>query len=74
MAKYTGPIFKSCDRCPKEPSQLVVFFHDHHEEVLCFTCWKPLTWTGGIGVGECKVFRWINKYGKLQGLPGANRP
>lgn len=60
------PTYTRCDRCPNEPGQLVRFHHDGHKEALCFTCWKPLTWTGGVGVGQCKVLDWINKYGKLQ--------
>lgn len=71
--KYTGPVYTKCDRCPNEPGQLVRFFHDDHEEALCFTCWHPLTWTGGIGVGQCKVIHWINMYGRIMFAPGANK-
>jgi hypothetical protein len=59
-------IYDKCERCLAQPGQLVRFFHDQHEEALCFTCWKPLTWTGAVGVGECKVLHWIDKHGKLQ--------
>lgn len=73
--KYTGPFYKTCDRCGcNHPGQVVRFYHDDHEEALCFDCWHPLTWTGGIGVGQCKVLHWINKYGKLMFEPGANTP
>lgn len=74
--KYRGPIHKRCDRCGCDhPGQFVKFFHDEHTEALCFDCWHPLTWTGGIGVGQCKVLYWINKYGKDSFLPGGtSRP
>ena len=72
MAKYTGPVYTHCDRCSSTaPGQVVRFFHDGHEEALCYSCWNPLTWTGGIGVGQCKVLHWINAYGRLMFAPGA---
>lgn len=60
-----GDTYKTCARCPEAPGQLVRFFEDGHEEALCFTCWRPLTFTGG-GVSQVKLLNWINKYGKLQ--------
>jgi len=65
---YAGPIYKHCEGCGCDhPGQLVALKEKGTEVPLCFTCMRALT-------EPYQVLRWINKYGKLQGLPGANRP
>jgi hypothetical protein len=68
MATYQGAIYKECTGCGCDhPGQLVLLKEKGAEEPLCFTCMRVLT-------APYQVIRWINKYGKLQGLPGANKP
>lgn len=66
MAKYTGPEFAHCDRCPQPAGQLVTMNETNEETALCFTCWHPIRYT-------CRVLHWINKYGRLMYAPGATR-
>ena len=64
MPKYTGPEFDRCDRCTNAAGQQVRHYSDGSIEVLCFTCWDPISQT-------CKVLHWINKYGRFMYEPGA---
>ena len=64
MAKYHGPEFPHCDRCPAPAGQLVKIHETNEETALCFGCWHPIRDT-------CKVLKWINKYGRIMYAPGA---
>lgn len=68
MAKYTGPEFEHCDRCPEPAGQLVRLLNGT-ETALCYRCWKPLS--HGDGDGSATVLHWINRYGRFMFADGA---
>ena len=71
MAKYKGPEYAHCDRCPEPAGQVVEFYESGKVEALCFTCWHPHRSIGSGGDGTCKVLHWINRYGRHMYAPGA---